>query len=237
VIVFEAAHGQRRSSMSLTRSLIASAAVSVLAACSSSSTHGGTDGGSLRDGGPHDATVDGAPDSGTAADADATVANDAADADATTDAASADAASDGAAPDGGTEAAPPDAAVDSSSVDAAADSGEADAAADADAGDACSSAPDGGHYVALTWNEVCADTVTNFTVEWGEAEGGPYPGSTDAGYSCDASGCDAGGQLFCNYNLYGLDAGGWCIAVEACDNGACSVLSGEVCVQIPAACP
>jgi hypothetical protein len=167
---------------------------------------------------------------------DATVANDASDATMANDAANTDAATDAAPPDaaidsGGMDVAAPDAAIDSG----AADSGETDSALDA--GDGCTPAPDGGHYVALTWNEVCADMVTNFTVEWGQAEGGPYPGSIDAGYSCDASGCDAGGELFCNYNLHGLDAGGWCIAVEACDNGTCSVLSPEVCVDIPASCP
>jgi hypothetical protein len=218
--------------MSLTRSLIATAALSLLGACSSSSTHGGTDGGHPTDSGAHDATVDGAQDGGTTADADATVANDAANTDAAVDA---DAGMDTAAADTGVDAAAPDATIDSGGMDAAADSAEADSALEA--GDGCAPAPDGGHYVGLAWNEVCADMVTNFTVEWGQAEGGPYPDSTDAGYSCDASACDAGGQLFCNYNLYGLDAGGWCIAVEACDNGTCSALSGEVCVQIPAPCP
>jgi hypothetical protein len=218
-----------------TRSLIAIAALSILGACSSSSTHVGTDGGPAPDSGTHDATVDGAQDSGTTADADATVANDAANGDAAVDASATDTGIDAAAPDATVDSGGMDAAIDSGGMDAAADSAETDSAIDA--GDGCSPAPDGGHYVALAWNEVCADMVTNFTVEWGQAEGGPYPDSTDAGYSCDASACDAGGQLSCNYNLHGLDAGGWCIAVEACDNGTCSVLSGEVCVQIPPSCP
>jgi hypothetical protein len=215
--------------MSRTRTLIATAGLSVLVACGSSSTHGGTDGGHANDSGLHDATADGAQDGGTGADADATVPNDA----------NSDSAVDATAPDTGVDGTGPDAATDSGAMDAAADTGETDSAIDG--GDGCAPAPDGGHYVALTWNEVCADMVTNFAVEWGQVEGGPYPDSTDAGYSCDASGCDAGGdaggQLFCSYNLHGLDAGGWCIAVEACDNGTCSALSGEVCVQIPASCP
>jgi hypothetical protein len=118
------------------------------------------------------------------------------------------------------------------------DGGDGGNAADA-AEDACMT-PDGGPYVALTWNEGCGQTVTTFLVEWGQMDGGPYPNVADAGDPCDGAACVEGGasaQLFCHYNLRGLDAGNWCIVTEACDNGACSTPSGQACVTIPEPCP
>ena len=107
-------------------------------------------------------------------------------------------------------------------------------------GDGCSPGPDGGHYVALAWNEGCGQNVTAFQVAWGQADGGPYPASVDAGFSCDAGACEGGGasaQLSCNYNLRNLEAGSWCVVVESCDDSGCSVPSGQVCATIPPACP
>jgi hypothetical protein len=110
-----------------------------------------------------------------------------------------------------------------------------------DAGsDACSPGPDGGHYVALAWNESCGQNVTAFEVAWGRADGGPYPSSVDAGFSCDAGACEGGstsGQLSCHYNLRNLEAGSWCIVVESCDEAGCSVPSGQTCATLPPACP
>jgi hypothetical protein len=99
---------------------------------------------------------------------------------------------------------------------------------------------DGAPYVALSWNEGCSQTVTSFTVEWGPNDSGTYPYSVDAGDPCDAAGCAEGGpnaQLFCQYDLPGLEAGTWCFVTEACDNDACSSPSGQACADIPRECP
>jgi hypothetical protein len=107
-----------------------------------------------------------------------------------------------------------------------------------DGGDSGCDTPDGGHYVALNWNEACSNTVTNFLVEWGTADGGPYPNVVDAGDPCDAAACMGdSGELFCQYDLRGLDAGGWCVVTVACDEGMCSGPSGQACVTIPGPCP
>ena len=114
-------------------------------------------------------------------------------------------------------------------------------------GEATSDAPedtgckmfDGGPYVALKWNEGCSSTVTNFVIEWGTTDGGPYPDDADAGDPCDAAACTGGdsGERSCEYDLRGLDAGNWCIVTVACDDTTCSSPSGQACVTIPGACP
>ena len=155
-----------------------------------------------------------------------------------------------AGPDGGghlPDARAPDAA--SSDVSSPGDTGApSDAGADAtmtDGGSPTDAAEegcvvfDGAPYVALTWNEGCTQGATSFVVAWGTMEGGPYPFTADAGDPCDAAQCqgDANDQLFCAYDLRGLDAGGWCIVTEACDSVGCSAPSGQVCVTIPVICP
>jgi hypothetical protein len=115
------------------------------------------------------------------------------------------------------------------------DSGDG-ATGDADAG--CKTF-DGGPFVALSWNEGCSSAVTNFLVEWGTRDGGPYPNVADAGDPCDAAGCVAGdaGQLSCHYDLRGLEAGSYCVVTVACDQGMCSTPSGQACVTVPEPCP
>ncbi|HEY1691197.1 MAG TPA: hypothetical protein VGG39_03500 [Polyangiaceae bacterium] len=151
----------------------------------------------------------------------------------------------GAHPDASTSSSGGDAAssgggeAGSSSGGDASSSGGGDAGSGADASDASCSTTDGGPSVALTWNEGCSSTVTGFVIEWGDVDGGPYPYSADAGDSCDATACDddaAGAQAFCQYDLRGLEAGTWCIAAEACDDGSCSVPSMATCVDVPPAC-
>ena len=90
------------------------------------------------------------------------------------------------------------------------------------------------------WNEVCSDSVTNFLIEVGRQDGGPYPDIFDAGFSCDGSLCQAGGpdaQRSCGYSLRGLEAGSWCAVAESCNTYGCSVPSGQVCFTVPPACP
>jgi hypothetical protein len=107
-----------------------------------------------------------------------------------------------------------------------------------DAGDSGCKDFDGGPYVALQWNEICSSTITNFLVEWGDTDGGPYPNVADAGDPCDAGVCakDASAELVCRYDLRGLDAGSYCIVTVACDGTECSTPSGQACVTIPAPC-
>jgi hypothetical protein len=125
------------------------------------------------------------------------------------------------------------------------DSGEGGIAKDAgedrnsDAGDSGCETFDGGPYIALNWNEECSSTVTNFLIEWGRMDGGPYPNVADAGLPCDAAACTDGGsgERSCQYDLRGLDAGGWCVVTVACDETACSSPSGQACATIPTPCP
>jgi hypothetical protein len=133
----------------------------------------------------------------------------------------------------------PDSGGSSSGGDGASSSG-GDSGGAFDAADGSCSTTEGGPYLALTWNEGCSSTVTGYIIEWGDMEGGPYPYSADAGDSCDASACEDGAadaQAFCQYDLRGLEAGTWCIAAEACDNGVCSAPSSPSCVAVPPACP
>lgn len=145
-----------------------------------------------------------------------------------------------------TDSAGPDSTVSDGAT--AADGGDGATAADggdggvpADAGDeGCLSPIDGGHYVALQWNEACGQTVTSYDVLWGQVDGGPYPNSADAGDACDAAACAGDGaapQLVCGYDLRGLAPGYWCIVVESCDDAGCSVPSGQSCVTLAPPCP
>jgi hypothetical protein len=126
------------------------------------------------------------------------------------------------------------------------DSGEGEGGPTTDAGEAGTSDSgdsgcefDGAPYIALNWNEGCSSTVTNFLVEWGTMDGGPYPNVVDAGDPCDAAACTDGGsgEQACQYDLRGLDAGGYCVVTVACDDTACSTPSGQACVTLPGACP
>ena len=159
----------------------------------------------------------------------------------------------GGTSDAGSDARGDSAASDSAAPDSAghdSGGGTGDGATGTDGGDGgtptdagpdgCLPPVDGGHYIALSWNEACGQTVTSYDLLWGTEDGGPYPNSVDAGDACDAAACEGDGaapQLVCGYNLRGLAPGYWCIVVESCDDAGCSVPSNQTCVVLPPNCP
>ena len=102
---------------------------------------------------------------------------------------------------------------------------------------ACWLCPNGPSF-GLTWNEGCSGNASGFIIQWGLDEAG-YPFSADAGDPCDAAACpaDAAAQQSCSYDLRGLEAGTWCIQVEAYNDAGTSTPSNLFCGALPPHCP